>query len=503
MIEPRVPEPVALSRVVERLDVAGLLAEAPLEDPLLEGVTADSRQVTAGDLFCAWRGFEVDAHDYVAAAAEAGAAAALVERRAEVELPQVVVAAGRAAAALAADEVMGRPARGILLAGVTGTNGKTTTVWILRHLLGARYNTASLGTVGAVTEGGVPLPGTESLTTPGPVGMARTMRTFADHGTEAVALEVSSHALDQARVQALRFDAAVFTNLTRDHLDYHGSFERYRATKREFVELLSPDGVAILNADELAWEGLERRAPRALRYSLAGGRGEGDADVVAEDVELGPGGSRFRLRTARGEAVVQLPLLGTYNVQNAVAAGATCLGLGFELEEVLNGLADAPQVPGRLEQVMDVPFRVVIDYAHTPDALERVLATLRHVAEGRVTVVFGAGGDRDPGKRPEMGRVAASMADRVVVTSDNPRTEVPDAIIDDIMAGIESGVGVEVERITDRPEAIGYALDRAEPGDVVLLAGKGHETYQVIGTGTVELDERKVVGAWRERGGTS
>ena len=497
-MESRVPRPLPLARVVERLDADGLVAEAPLENPTLEGVTADSRTVTPGDLFCAWRGFEVDAHAHVAAAAEAGAVAAIVERRVEAPIPQVVVTAGRLAAALAAYEVMGRPAEELLLAGVTGTNGKTTTVWILRSLLSARYSTASLGTVGAVTESGVPLPGTESLTTPGPVGMAGTMRAFVDHGTEAVAMEVSSHALDQGRVHALRFDAAIFTNLTRDHLDYHGSFERYRATKREFVERLRPEGVAVINADELAWDGLERRAPRALRYSVAGGRGTGVADVVAEDVELGPAGARFRLRTPRGDAPVRLPLLGTYNIQNAVAAGTACLGLGFELEEILNGLADAPQVPGRLEQVMDVPFRVVIDYAHTPDALERVLTTLRHVTDGRVIVVFGAGGDRDPGKRPEMGRVAAALADRVVVTSDNPRTEDPDAIIDGIVAGIEAGPGGSVERITDRIEAIGYALDRAEPGDVVLLAGKGHETYQVLGTETVELDERRVVREWTE-----
>jgi UDP-N-acetylmuramoyl-L-alanyl-D-glutamate--2,6-diaminopimelate ligase len=492
VIEPRVPVPIPLARVVERLDAAGFLGEAPAEDPMLEGVTADSRTVTAGDLFCAWAGFEVDAHHYVAAAAAAGAAAALVERRVESALPQVVVTAGRAAAALAADEIMGRPSEGLVVAGVTGTNGKTTTVWILRHLLGGRYRTASLGTVGAVTEGGVPLPGTESLTTPGPVGMARTMRTFVGHGTEAVAMEVSSHALDQARVQAIGFDAAVFTNLTRDHLDYHGSFERYRATKREFVELLRPDGVAVINADELAWDGLERRAPRALRFSVAGGRGSDDADVVARDLALSAQGAAFRLETFRGGADIELPLLGTYNVQNAVAAATACLGLGFELEEVAHGLAGAPQVPGRLEQVVAEPFRVIIDYAHTPDALERVLTTLRHVAEGRIITVFGAGGDRDAGKRPEMGRTVRALADVVVVTSDNPRRENPDAIIDEIVAGIDG----DYERVTDRVEAIGRALDLAAPGDVVLLAGKGHETYQVLGTETVPLDERAVVREW-------
>ncbi|MEJ2503797.1 MAG: UDP-N-acetylmuramoyl-L-alanyl-D-glutamate--2,6-diaminopimelate ligase, partial [Gemmatimonadota bacterium] len=374
--------PVPLSRIVARLDAAGLVQRAPEGDTPLGGVTSDSRTVKPGDLFCAWSGTSVDAHRFVAAAAEAGAAAALVERPVEVALPQVVVEAGRAAAALAADEILGRPTESLVVAGVTGTNGKTTTVWILRHLLSARWRAASLGTVGAVTQDGVPLPGTESLTTPGPVGMALTMRSFVEHGTEAVAMEVSSHALDQSRVLAVRFAVAAFTNLTRDHLDYHGSFERYRATKREFVELLAEDGAAVLNADEPAWDGLERRAPRALRYALEGGRGAGDADLVARAVELGPDGSRFTLQAPHGRHRVHLPLLGAYNVQNALAAAGSCLALGLELEEVVRGLASAPPVPGRLEQVADRPCRVVRDYAHTPDALERVLMTLKQVTAG-------------------------------------------------------------------------------------------------------------------------
>jgi UDP-N-acetylmuramoyl-L-alanyl-D-glutamate--2,6-diaminopimelate ligase len=473
--------------------------DAPEADPTLTGVTADSRSVSPGDLFCAWSGTRTDAHEFVVGAAEAGAAAALVERTVDAAVPQVVVTSGRPAAALAADEVMGRPAESLILTGVTGTNGKTTTVWILRHLLSSRYATASLGTVGAVLEAGVPLPGGEGLTTPGPVGMARTMRMFADHGTEAVAMEVSSHALDQSRVLALRFAAAVFTNLTRDHLDYHGSLERYRATKREFVELLDDDGVAVLNADDDAWDGLERRVPRAIRYALEGGRGEPDADVVAREIRLTADGARFSLDTPHGAAKIELPLLGAYNVQNAVAAAATCLGLGFELSEVVAALADAPQVPGRLEQVSDRPCRVVTDYAHTPDALERVLEALNQVKQGRLIVVFGAGGDRDAGKRPQMGEVADRLADLVVVTSDNPRTEDPDAIIDDIMGGVEG----DVVRITDRREAIGRALELAAPEDVVLLAGKGHETYQVLGTETVPFDERQVVKEWNERKGAA
>jgi UDP-N-acetylmuramoyl-L-alanyl-D-glutamate--2,6-diaminopimelate ligase len=489
-MELRAPSPIPLSTVLERLRSEELVRDVPDADPTLRGVSADSRTVAAGDLFCAWTGTVRDAHTFVAAAAAAGAAAALVERPVDADIPQVVVSSGRHAAALAADEIMGRPARELVLAGVTGTNGKTTTVWILRHLLSTRYATASLGTVGAVLRDGVPLPGTESLTTPGPVGMAGTMRAFVDHGTEAVAMEVSSHALDQARVQALRFGACIFTNFSRDHLDYHGSLERYRATKREFMDLLAADGVAVLNADDPAWDGLERRAPRSLRFALEGGRGAASADVLARGLTQTALGSRFHLVTPHGEADVHFPLPGAYNVQNALAAGAACLGLGFEFEEVVSALESAPQVPGRLERVGDWPCAVFTDYAHTPDALGRVLTALKGLATGRVIVVFGAGGDRDAGKRPLMGEVAGQLADVVVVTSDNPRSEDPETIIDDIMAGMER---TDVVRITDRRAAIERALEMAREGDVVLLAGKGHETYQVLGTETVPFDERRIV----------
>jgi UDP-N-acetylmuramoyl-L-alanyl-D-glutamate--2,6-diaminopimelate ligase len=497
-MELRAPSPIPLSVVIERLESEGLVRSVPELDPTLTGVAADSRLVTAGDLFCAWTGTARDSHVFVDSASAAGAAAALVERPVESAIPQVVVTSGRHAAALAADEIMGRPGQEMVLAGVTGTNGKTTTVWILRHLLSLRYHTASLGTVGAVLRDGVPLPGTESLTTPGPVGMALTMRAFADHGTEAVAMEVSSHALDQARVQALRFNVAVFTNLTRDHLDYHGSLERYRATKREFVELLAAEGVAVINADDPAWAGLDRRAPSAIRFAMEGGAGEAAAEVVAREVTGDAAGSSFILATPRGEAPVRFPIPGAYNVQNALAAAGACLALGFELEEVVGGLESAPQAPGRLERLAGVPCAVFTDYAHTPDALERVLQSLKAVARGRVIVVFGAGGDRDVGKRPLMGDVAAGLADVVVVTSDNPRTEDPDAIIDHIVAGIDRP---DVVRITDRRAAIERALEMANPEDLILLAGKGHETYQVVGTETIPFDERTIVAEWISRKG--
>ncbi|MBX6364542.1 MAG: UDP-N-acetylmuramoyl-L-alanyl-D-glutamate--2,6-diaminopimelate ligase [Gemmatimonadetes bacterium] len=478
------PTPVSLADVVARLRADGLLVGAPSVDASLSGVTDDSRLVRAGDLFCAWAGTAADAHAYVPAAEAAGAAAALVERElGGVAIPQVLVTDGRRAAAVAAMVVYGDPAARLRLVGVTGTNGKSTTVWMLRHLLGARWNAASIGTLGVRRRDGSLVPGTENLTTPGPVELARLLAGLVADGVEAVAMEVSSHALDQGRVHALRFDAAVFTNLTRDHLDYHGTFEAYRAAKASLVERLRPDGVAVVNADDAAWRGVAERAPRAVRF----GRG---AEVRAASVVLRADGARFRLETPAGAADVHLPLLGGYNVENALAAAAAGLVLGLTASEIAVGLTTLPQVPGRLERIAERPCVVLRDYAHTPDALERVLEALRALSPGRLIVVFGAGGDRDRGKRPLMGAAAARAADVVIVTSDNPRTEDPDAIIADIEAGLD---GRPHERITDRREAIARALEIARPDDIVLLAGKGHETYQVVGHERRHFDEREIV----------
>lgn len=480
----RRPTPVALAEVVARLQAHGLLVGAPAVEASLSGAAEDSRAVRPGDLFCAWTGTSMDGHAYVPAAEAAGAAAALVERElGGVTIPQVLVTDGRRAAAVAAMAVYGDPAERLRLVGVTGTNGKSTTVWMLRHLLGARWTPASVGTLGVRLRDGSMVPGTENLTTPGPVELARLLADLVAGGVEAVAMEVSSHALDQGRVHALRFDAAVFTNLTRDHLDYHGTFEAYRAAKASLVELLRPDGVAVVNADDPAWQGVAERAPRAVRF----GRG---AEVRADSVVLGADGARFRLVAPAGAVDIHLPLLGDYNVENALASAATALALGLTLGEVADRLGSLPQVPGRLERLAERPCIVLRDYAHTPDALERALAALRALAPARLLVVFGAGGDRDRGKRPLMGAAASRAADVVIVTSDNPRTEDPDAIIADIEAGLN---GRPHERITDRREAIARALEIARPGDIVLLAGKGHETYQVVGTEKRHFDEREIV----------
>lgn len=477
---------IPLERVVERLRLSGLYVAGGAEAQV-RGVVDDSRRVSAGDLFCAWSGTGTDSHRFVADAARAGAAAALVERSVDgVAIPQIVVHDGRRAAAHAAAVFYGDPWSEMRLVGVTGTNGKTTTVWLLRHLLARRWSAATVGTLGVILDDGSPLPGSEALTTPGPVDMARTFRLLRDRGVEAVAMEVSSHALHQGRVAAVRYDVGVFTNLSRDHLDYHASLEEYRAAKLRLADHLSPQGVAVVNADDPAWDTVARDVPDVLRF---GTRSE-DADVRATELRFDAGGARFRLIASEGSADIRLPLLGDYNVDNALAAAAACLALGFELDDVADGLEELPQVPGRLERIADRPCPVLRDYAHTPDALERALRALRPLVHGRLIVVFGAGGDRDRGKRPLMGRVAVDNADVVLVTSDNPRGEDPDAIIDQIVEGLPDG---SYERITDRRAAIRRALELGGPGDLVLLAGKGHETYQQLGGERVDFDEKRIV----------
>ena len=497
-----------LGAVEARLAREGLLAEGARlsADDAARAVTgagADSRKIRPGELFCAWVGTAGDAHGYLADVAAKGAAGATVERvDASIALPQVHVADGRRAAAYAAAEVYGDPWDRLTLVGITGTNGKTTSAAILRHLLGLRGPAASVGTLGAVGADGRVVPGTEGLTTPGPVEAAQWLRRFADAGVTAVAMEVSSHALDQARMAAARFDAALFTNLTRDHLDYHQTMEAYREAKLRLIGLLKSGGAAVLNADDPAWNGVGAPAGsssrRVVRFSAAT-----PADVSAREVRLGPGGMEWTLAVPNGAASVQLPLFGGYNVSNALGAAAVLWSLGWPVDEIAHGLSTLPQVPGRLERVAGPPesATVLIDYAHTPDALERALQALRPLVRGRLIVVFGAGGDRDPGKRPEMGKIAADNADLAIVTSDNPRTEDPDAIIDDIERGMGSAPR---RRVSDRREAIRHALLEAGPDDLVLLAGKGHEIYQVVGLEKRPFDEREVVReVLAERGATS
>jgi UDP-N-acetylmuramoyl-L-alanyl-D-glutamate--2,6-diaminopimelate ligase len=480
------PRRLLLSEIADRLEADRLLVQGSERDVELGGIADDSRLVRPGELFCAWSGTSSDAHDFAGLAEAAGAAALLVERRVRgVAVPQLVARNGRRGAAVAASAFYGDPQAELRLVGVTGTNGKTTTVWLLRHLLSVLAPTASLGTLGTMLADGSVLPGSEALTTPGPVELARVLRLLVDRGVRAAALEVSSHALDQGRVHTLRFDAALFTNLSRDHLDYHGTLETYLGAKRSLVRWLRDDGWAVVNADDAAWAGLTEDAPRALTFGMTPA-----ADITATGTRVDADGVSFQLRTPDGAVDVTLPLLGAFNVQNALAAASACVALGMDPAAIAEAMRTVPQVPGRLERIASRPCAVLCDYAHTPDALGRVLEALRPLTSGRVIAVFGAGGDRDRGKRPLMGAVAEQLADVVIVTSDNPRTEDPDTIIDEIEAGMS---GTRHARIVDRRAAIAHALGVARTGDIVLLAGKGHETYQIIGTEKHPFDERQIV----------
>ncbi|MEO5568118.1 MAG: UDP-N-acetylmuramoyl-L-alanyl-D-glutamate--2,6-diaminopimelate ligase [Gemmatimonadaceae bacterium] len=381
----------------------------------------------------------------------------------------------------------GWPARDMQLVGITGTNGKTTTASILRHLLDEpKARAASIGTLGVlVGSEGSTLPGGGGLTTPGPIELQTLFRQLRDASVARVAMEVSSHALHQHRIDGLEFDIAVFTNLTRDHLDYHGSMKDYFAAKAKLLDYLRPHGAAVVNLDDRAWLGLpgeRRRVTFSERVK--------SAEVHASDIHFNPRGSRWTLVLAGERFDVDMPLIGDFNVPNALGAAAAAWALGLSGHRIAQALSNAPQVPGRLELISEAPA-VLRDYAHTPDALERALDAVRPFTKGRLICVFGCGGDRDRGKRPEMGGIVARKADVAIVTSDNPRTEDPERILDDI----ESGMGdMKHERIEDRRAAIARAMDMWSEGDVVLLAGKGHEDYQVRGTTKLPFDERVIVG---------
>ncbi len=475
--------------LVDALRRAGLLlaVQGTLPHTVL-AITNDSRAATTGTLFVAVRGSAIDGHTYLAQVQAQHAAAAIVADADATTLPCIVVSDTRRAVAVAAAAFYGEPARALRLVGVTGTNGKTTSASMLRHLLSQPgADAASIGTLGVLvgSEGRVH-PGGSGLTTPGPIELQRILRELVDGGVQWVAMEASSHALHQHRLDGLRFSAALFTNFTRDHLDYHGSMEAYFAAKAMLLGQLTAEGTVITNADDRAWDALpETRHPR-LRFSA----GANVADVYARRTTFTTTGSSFSLHARATDAVkVHLPLLGDFQVENAVGVAAVGVALGLPLTTIAGKLSSMPQVSGRLEMLSTSPA-VLRDYAHTPDALERALQSVRPFATGKVIVVFGAGGDRDRGKRPEMGRVAAALADVCIVTSDNPRTEDPARILDDIIAGMPAA---QVVREEDRRAAIARAIAMAGPEDLVLLAGKGHETYQIRGTTSYPFDEAVIV----------
>jgi UDP-N-acetylmuramoyl-L-alanyl-D-glutamate--2,6-diaminopimelate ligase len=424
----------------------------------------DTRSVAPGALFFCVPGERADGHDFAADAVARGAVGLVVERRVDLDVPQLVVPDARVAMAEAADEFFGRPSEELVVAGVTGTNGKTTTTFLLYAILDAAgMRPGLLGTV-ECRIGGEVRPAVR--TTPEAIDIQRTLREMLDAGDGSCVMEATSHGSELRRLDRIRFDALVFTNLTQDHLDFHGTMERYfEAKRRLFLEGRPP--AAINSADEWGRRLLDDR-PEALTYGSA------------PDAQIGPDALNG----------VDLKLRGRFNVENALGALAAARLLGVDEEAIVRGLEAVPGVPGRFESVDEgQPFEVVVDYSHTPDSLENVLRAARELAEGRVICVFGCGGDRDRGKRPVMGGIASRLADVPIVTSDNPRSEEPEAIIEEIVVGMEPGAEID----PDRRSAIAHAIELAEPGDVVVIAGKGHEQGQEFKEGRkVPFDDREV-----------
>jgi UDP-N-acetylmuramoyl-L-alanyl-D-glutamate--2,6-diaminopimelate ligase len=451
-----------LERVISALAPTEVANEAPVE---VRDLAYDADAVVPGALFFCVPGSRADGHDFAAVAVERGAVALVVERRVDAAVPQLVVPSARAAMAVAADEFFGRPTEELEVAGVTGTNGKTTTAYLLHAILAAAGRSPGLlGTVEARVGG---RPRTLERTTPEAIDLQRIFREMLDAGDRSCAMEASSHAAELHRLDLVRFRVLVFTNLSQDHLDFHGTMERYFAAKRRLF-----DGVpAVVGADD-PWG-------RRLVDELGGAAltfGFSDEADVRPDALAG----------------VDLRLRGRFNVLNALGAAAAAGVLGIERAAVKAGLESVEGVPGRFEEVSEgQPFTVLVDYAHTPDSLEIVLREARRLAEGRLVCVFGCGGDRDREKRPQMGRVSGELADLTVVTSDNPRGEDPDAIIADIVAGARGELVVE----PDRRAAIEAALELARPGDVVVVAGKGHEQGQEAGGVVRPFDDREVARA--------
>ncbi len=479
--------------------LAQLCEGIPIEridgDPTTEigDLAFDSRRVAPGSLFLCAAGENVDGHDFAPAARDAGAAALVVERPLGLGLPEVLTQDVRAVMAPIASRFFGAPSSVLAVAAVTGTNGKTTTSFLVRAILEAVGRPCGLlGTVRQVVGGEQQ---DVVRTTPESIDLQRTLASMRSGGDVACAIEISSHGLQLGRVDCLQVEAAAFTNLTQDHLDFHADMEDYYAAKRLlFVGTAGrrPPRVSVLNVDDpygvrLVGE-LNGVETRTLTFSAAGA----EADLVARDVEFDAAGARFTL-TAEGVSLpVALPLPGHFNVENALAALGLARGLGVPLESAVAALSEAEAVPGRMEPIREgQPFAVLVDYAHTPDSLENALTAARRLTAGRLISVIGCGGDRDRAKRPLMGRAGAALSDHTVITSDNPRSEDPATIIDEILSGIGNRQGVEVE--SDRRLAIGAALGRAEPGDLVLIAGKGHEQGQEFDGGRkIPFDDREV-----------
>ena len=474
-----------LRELICDLEVLELAADLEQE---ITGVCYDSREAKPGELFVAVRGFAADGHRYIPKAVANGASVILCEEAPTLKIPYVRIRDCRLGLALVSSAFFGKPSREMVMIGFTGTNGKTTSSYLMKHLL----ETALGAKVGLIGTNGIMI-GEEFLhsdrTTPESFELQRLFRKMADAGCTHVVMEVSSHSLTLERVAGIHFDVGVFTNLTQDHLDFHGSMEEYAAAKRKLFSMCE---AGCFNNDD-PWAAFMEEGATCSVYRFSAG--ENPAELRAEDIQLHADRVCFDAIEGENRIPTKLDIPGLFSVHNALGVIAAGRALGISLENCAQAMSDAKGVKGRVEVVpTDGDYSILIDYAHTPDALENVLKTLKPLTRGRLIALFGCGGDRDRGKRPIMGRIAAENADLCVVTSDNPRTEDPQAIIDDITAGMkESSTPTKV--ICDRIEAIGWAIDNVRPGDVILLAGKGHEDYQVVGHEKHHMDEREIVAA--------
>ena len=487
-----------LDKLVAEVAGARIVGSSDVE---VADLAYDSRKVGPGTLFFCVPGEKVDGHEFAGRAVEAGAAGLVVERELGVDVPQVIVGDARAAMAPVAATFWGDPTSQLRVVGVTGTNGKTTTAFLVREILeGAGISCGLLGTVKQVVGG---VEEEVERTTPEAIDLQATFRRMLEGGDRACAMEVSSHAMALHRADAIHFELALFTNLTQDHLDFHADMEDYFGAKRRLFE--AGPGTAIVNVDDPYGRRLAEEF-ECITFSAEGG----EADYSARDVSFDASGATFtiaaedrgstglrrpdggRLRPIGGEVEVRTGMPGHFNVANALGAFAAAVAMGVEVETAAAGLARVGRVLGRFEPIDEGQgFAVLVDYAHTPDSLENVLRAARRLTEGRLIAVFGAGGDRDRDKRPKMGRAGAELADLAVVTSDNPRSEDPEAIVAEVVEGTGGAAELEVE--VDRRAAIALALAQAEAGDTVVIAGKGHEQGQEFEAGRkIPFDDREV-----------
>lgn len=472
-----------LSQLMEGVSFTGGINQ-PVKDPDILGITCDSRRAVPGWVFVCIAGSAADGHNYAVQAQAAGAALIVAERDTGCEA-QVLVPSTRQAWSKLCANWFGNPASQLHLIGITGTNGKTSTTYMLKALLeSCGHKVGLIGTIQNMIADRV-LP--SGHTTPDPYDLQSMFALMVAEGCSYAVMEVSSHALDQDRVGGLTFDAGVFTNLTQDHLDYHGTMENYLLAKKKLFHMSRR---AVINADD-SWsvplaEGLT--CP-VVTYSAY----QDTADYTAKNIRPRPDGVDFELVGTGAIGRVRLGIPGMFSVYNAMAAAACALSIGLPFEAVVDGLSHVHGIKGRAEIVpTGRDFTVVIDYAHTPDGLEKICKTMKECSHGRLVTLFGCGGDRDRTKRPRMGAAAAALSDFLVVTSDNPRSEDPAAIIEEILTGIPENSTPYVV-LVNRVEAIHWAIDHVLPGDTLLLAGKGHETYQILKDGTIHLDEREVV----------